>query len=721
LIWLEEVLGEEALAWVKAQNEKSVAAFGNIEESEEYKRILAILDSKEKIPYVGRIGEYYYNFWQDAEHKRGLWRRTTIAGYKSGQTKWETVLDLDELSSKEGVTWVYKGANVLDEGIDKTPQRALLTLSPGGSDAVVLREFDLETKQFIPESEQGFVVPESKSRISWISRDEVAIGTDFGPGSLTASGYPRVSKIWRRGQPLSEAVTVFEGKKEDVAASQHCSLDRGIYHEFRIRSLDFYHRSYWYRRRDPAKSSLDPAQGEFREVPVPTDVDVDTFKDTFLLTMRENWTLPGEGSRVFKKGSLLSIGIEDAMAGKFEKARVVFEPTPRRSLMAKACTHNYMVLNVADNVNASLHFYKYVGEGKFEYQEPPAGQQAIPIGCDVQVRAVYPKTLDDIFLIKDGYLEPDKLEIASAKDCATTTETLYSKPHLFDSTNLMVEQHQATSKDGTKVPYFMIRHKEMEFNGSNPTLVDGYGGFEIPLLPGYAAGVGAVWLQRGGVKVVANIRGGGEFGPEWHQSALRENRCKAYEDFEAVGRDLIERGVTRPECMACIGGSNGGLLVGNMLTREGAALWGSIVCQVPLLDMKRFHKLLAGASWMAEYGNPDVPEDWKFLKNYSPYQRIHDVCLQPGSTWKAPETLFTTSTRDDRVHPGHARKMVKRLQDDVPPEKANTVLYWENTEGGHGGAADNGQRAFMWALVYRFLWATIGEKAKPDCKLLSKL
>eukprot|EP00929_Paragymnodinium_shiwhaense_P083127 TRINITY_DN44165_c0_g3_i3.p1 TRINITY_DN44165_c0_g3~~TRINITY_DN44165_c0_g3_i3.p1 ORF type:complete len:844 (+),score=196.60 TRINITY_DN44165_c0_g3_i3:46-2577(+) len=708
LEWLEEVQGEKALGWVKEQNKQSVGEIGDPKETETYRRILAILDSKEKIPYVGRLGKWYYNFWQDDKHQKGLWRRTTLESYKTATPKWETVLDLDELSKTENTTWVWKGYDALDEGLGAANKwdRVLLSLSPGGSDATVVREFDLEKMAFVSEKEGGFVLPEAKSSVRYRTRDELLVGTDFGEGSLTNSGYPRVIKSWRRGTPLSSAVTVFEGIMEDVAADNYMYHDRGHWHDFQYRALDFYRSTQWYRPGCPTKSAADKSCGEFVKIPVPDDAGVGTFGDAATISLRSDWQVAG---RTYKSGSLLSLPLSKCVAGDFSDMQILFEPTERTSLQGSSGTKNYMVLSVLNNVRAEMQYWKYQGAGKWVKQEPKVAGGGVPVGCDVQVSAVWPEDSDDIWIIRDGYLQPDTLQKASAQDCGAAPEDLKAKPAMFNSAGLMVEQLEATSADGTKIPYFVMRRKDAKMDGSMPTLLDGYGGFEIPLTPGYSAGVGAGWLERGGAKVIANIRGGGEFGPSWHQSALREKRHKAYEDFEAVAKDLINRGVTSPGRLACIGGSNGGLLVGNMLTREGAKLFGAVVCQVPLLDMWKYHKLLAGASWMAEYGDPDKPEDWEFLRRHSPYHRLHEVCLQPGSDWTCPQVLFTTSTKDDRVHPGHARKMVRRLLDDVPRERAPKVLYWENIEGGHGGAADNKQRAFMWSLTYEFLWQTIAK------------
>lgn len=709
--WLEEVQGEEALQWVEEQNKRAIAKVGDPRETDAYRRILTILDSKEKIPYVSRLGDHYYNFWQDDVHQKGIWRRTSLEGYCEGEPPWETVLDLDALAEAEGIPWVWGGCSALDEGEVNAWDLALITLSPGGSDAVVVREFDLKGRRFLPAEEGGFVVPEAKSSVQYRTRDEVLVGTDFGEGSMTASGYPRVVKAWRRGTPLSEAVTVFEGEHEDISADQSMYFDRGAWHEFRYRVLDFYRCLHWYRQADPSKGAADADAAPFQQIPVPEDASVSTFGDAAIVSLRSDWEV---GDTSYKAGTLLSLPLAACVAGDFADMQVLFEPTERASLEDSSATRNFMVLSILNNVQSELQYWEYAGAGRWEERQPASSEQAIPAGCSVSASAVWPKTSDDIWIVRDGFLQPDTLQFASAADCAANASALKAKPAMFNADGLVVEQAEATSLDGTRVPYFVIRRNDAPLDGSTPTLLDGYGGFEIPMTPHYSAGVGAAWLERGGAKVIANIRGGGEFGPAWHQAALRDKRHKAYEDFEAVARDLIERGVTSPRRLACIGGSNGGLLVGNMLTREGATLFGAVVCQVPLLDMWRYHKLLAGASWMAEYGDPDSPDDWGFIRGFSPYHRLRDSCLQEGSAWRCPEALFTTSTRDDRVHPGHARKMVRRLLDEVPGvQEEDTVLYWENTEGGHGGAADNKQRAYMWALTYEFLWRTIGA---PDCR-----
>lgn len=700
--WLEEVQGDKALAWVRSQNQRTVQAFGDPEKAAAYKRILDALDSKEKIAYLSRMGVFYYNIWKDAEHPQGLWRRTTLESYRGGSPEWETVLDLDALSREEGVSWVWGGKTALDEGDSSTWDRVLLHLSPGGSDAVVVREFDVVNKAFVPESAGGFVIPEAKTRVCYRTRDELLLGTDFGEGSMTASGYPRTVCAWQRGTPLSAAQVVYEGKVEDVAVGGHMYSDRGHWHEFLNRGLNFFANEKYYRRGDPSIPAH--AGGPFVKLPLPDDAGVSTFADACLVKLRSDWSVPG--GPVYKAGSLLSLPIDDLVESKFSEVQVLFEPTERCSLPREfpAMTKRFLVVTVMDNVKKALQFWEFV-DGLWVKRSEDG--DCLPVGSDVSVGAVWGHGSDDIWITQDGFLQPESLQLASAADCAAKPENLAAKPATFDAAGLLVEQRMADSLDGTKVPYFVVRRSDAPLNGSSPTILDGYGGFQISRLPHYSTVYGIGWLERGGVYVLANIRGGGEFGPSWHQAAKREKRHKAYEDFEAVARDLVRTGVTSTERLACTGGSNGGMLVGNMLAREGANLFGAVICRVPLLDMWRYNKLLAGASWVAEYGNPDKPEDWAFLRAFSPYHTIEDS-LRPGSGWGGcPNVLFTTSTKDDRVHPAHARKMVSKLSDS--PEAAPKVFYWENIEGGHGGAANNPQSAYMWALTFEFLWNTIGK------------
>jgi len=727
------------LDWVKDQNSKCLDRFGDPTQTEDYKRLLAIMDSSDKIPSVAQIGPpstgHYYNFWQDDTHVQGIWRRTTLESYRTPNPLWTTVLDLDALpppTTDTASTWVWHGSTLLEEDPNKKDlvwDRALISLSPGGSDADTTREFDLVNEKFVEVEEGGFALPvAAKTSIGYRSRDEVLVGTDFGgDGScMTDSGYARVVKSWKRGTDIEEAKVVYEGEKTDVSVGMYGYWDRdGRFHEFQYRSLTFYTTRYRYRSLSAEQvegATADEEETPFVDVPIPEDADVTTFGSDALITLRTDWTPPGSDV-LYPAGALITAPMADVIGDCWTDVKVLFRPTPTKSLQSKKTTKNYLILSVLEDVRTELEVWKH-GESTGEWERTPVEGDAVRTGESLAFGSVNrDAAVDDrLFLWRDGYLVPDTLELCDATDLGKS-EPLKAKPAMFDAEGLTVEQNFCESKDGTKIPYFVMRRKDMVFDGSNPTLLDAYGGFEISMLPGYSAGVGAAWLEKGGVKVVANIRGGGEYGPAWHQAALKENRYRCFEDMEAVAQDLIERGITSTPKLACIGGSNGGLLVGNLITRPVAsALFGAAVCQVPLLDMKVYSNLLAGASWMAEYGNPDVEEEWAYLRRHSPYHLLrHDnlglpeegesdpraEVVNPG--WVCPKVLFTTSTRDDRVHPGHARKMVRSLLEEAQPVgKAPEVHYWENVEGGHGGAADNKQRAHMWALTYSMLKQTLG-------------
>lgn len=662
-LWLEEVSGEKALDWVKQQNEESVS---ELTESDEFKqrekRLLEILDSDERIPFVVKRGEYYYNFWRDAKHPRGLWRRTTLDEYRKDDPEWDVIIDVDALGEKEGENWVWHGVSMLRPDY----RHAMVSLSRGGADADVKREFDVEKREFV---DGGFELPEAKSRVSWRDKDTLIVGTDFGEGSLTASGYPRIVKVWKRGTPLEEAETIFEGEPTDVSVTGLRDSTPGYEREFVSRAITFWtSKLYWLK------------DGELVEIEKPDDASVNVHRDQIFIELRSSWEVEG---KTYESGTLLAGNFEDFIAGKRDFT-VLFEPTDRKSLAGYSPTKNHLILNELDNVRNKVYQLTPTDDGWKRELLP-----GVPEFGTISASAVDDEESDDFFLTVTDYLTPTTLYMGTIGEDKITE--LKQLPSYFDAEGLEVTQHEATSEDGTKIPYFQIARKDAPKDGSNPTILYGYGGFEIPLVPQYQATTGAAWLEKGGVYVVANIRGGGEFGPRWHQAALKEKRHKAYEDFIAVGEDLVKRKVTSPEHLAVMGGSNGGLLVGNMLVLR-PDLFGAIVCQVPLLDMQRFHMLLAGASWVGEYGNPADPEQWEFIKTFSPYHLVKKHV-------DYPRTLFTTSTRDDRVHPGHARKMVARMK-----EMGHDVLYYENIEGGHSGAADNKQRAFMTALTYAFLW-----------------
>jgi prolyl oligopeptidase len=662
-LWLEEVTGEKALAWVKERNAESTAELTKGPEFKELNdRLLKILDSKEKIPYVGKRGEFYYNFWRDEKNKRGLWRRTTLDEYRKAEPKWETVLDLDALAEAEKENWVWHGATWLEPTYD----RALVALSRGGADADVVREFDPKTKTFVKD---GFFLPEAKSDVVWKDRDALFVGTDFGPGSLTDSGYPRIVKEWKRGTKLADAKLVYEGQKSDVwigAAKDHT---KGFEREFVVRAITFWESDFFLLR-----------DGKLVKIEKPIDAQASTHREWLLIRLRTPWEV---GGKKYPAGALLAANFEAFLKGE-RKLDVLFEPTERKSLAGYSPTLGHIILNELDNVRSRLYVLTHK-DGAWKREELPG----LPKFGNANASAVDPDESDDYFLTVDDYLTPVTLSLGTIGK--GPAEKLKQAPAFFGTKGLAVSQHEATSKDGTKIPYFMVSRADLPLDGKAPTLLYGYGGFEVSLTPGYAALAGAGWMEKGGVYVVANIRGGGEFGPKWHQAALKEKRHRAYEDFAAVAEDLIKRKVTSPKHLGIQGGSNGGLLMGNMITLY-PHLFGAVVCQVPLLDMQRYHKLLAGASWVAEYGDPDKSSEWDFIRTFSPYHNVKKDA-------KYPRVLFTTSTRDDRVHPGHARKMVAKMR-----ELGHDVVYYENIEGGHGGAADNKQKAFMDALAYTFLW-----------------
>ncbi|MFC0676631.1 prolyl oligopeptidase family protein [Lysobacter korlensis] len=665
--WLEDVGGERQLAWVR---ERNAAAEAELAATPQFKKlegeIRSILDSDAKIPAVEKIGPYYYNFWKDKQHERGLWRRTTLEEYRKDKPKWETVIDLDALNKAEGENWVWHGANCLKPKYE----RCLVALSRGGADADVTREFDMTTKSWVKD---GFFRDEAKGALGWIDRDNVYVYTDFGPGSMTSSGYPRIVKQWTRGTPISAAKVVYEGKPDDMYIAAFHDDTPGFERDFVSRTLAFYNDEMYLRGKD----------GTLAKIDAPNSANKSVHKDWLVLELREPYQA---GGKTYPAGSLIAAKFDDFMAGKREFT-TLFEPTQQSSLASFTWTKNHLVLNVLEDVKNKLSVLT-PGEGGWARREFPGAPTFGTIG----VNAVDADESDAVWITATDYLTPSTLSLAQIGE---KPEVLKTMPTFFDASTHEIEQHFATSKDGTKVPYFLVKPKGLKLDGTTPTLLYGYGGFEISLTPGYSGSVGKGWLEKGGVYAVANIRGGGEYGPRWHQAALKQNRHKAYEDFAAVARDLIDRNITSPKHLGIQGGSNGGLLTGNMLTQY-PELFGAVVVQVPLLDMQRYHRMLAGASWMAEYGNPDT-DDWKFIQTFSPYH-----LFDPSKDY--PPTLFTTSTRDDRVHPAHARKMMAKMLD-----AGKDVRYYENIEGGHGGAANNAQLAHMSALAFTFLWNQLSD------------
>lgn len=665
-LWLEAVTDERALDWARERNDVVREQFASSERFAGLRaRILAMLDTDERVPYPGRRGEWLYNFWRDGDHPKGLWRRTTFAEYRKDDPEWDVLIDVDALAAAEDENWVWAGASVRRP----TQDRALISLSRGGADASVVREFDIETRTFVAPAGGGFALPEAKSGIGWIDLDTVYVGTDFGPGTLTESGYPRIGKRWRRGTPLDSAETVFEGEVGDVSAGAGYDRTPGYERHYVYRHPEFFTSETYLLAPDGATTHID----------IPSDASESWYKDWLLVRLKSDWTV---GAATYPAGALLATSFDDFLGGARE-FEVLFEPDAHTSLHGYGWTENYLLLTTLADVQTRLYVCT---PGPNGWQREPLAE--IPPMATAGVFNLDPLDGgDDYMLTTSGFTTPPTLLSGSIGKTATL---LKAEQSYFDADGLATEQFFATSLDGTAVPYFVVRRP----GASGPTVLSGYGGFELSRTPGYSGVAGMGWLERGGITVTANIRGGGEYGPAWHTQAQKAGRHKVYEDFASVAGDLVARGITTPERLGAVGGSNGGLLMGVMLT-EYPQLFGALVCQVPLLDMKRYHLLLAGASWVAEYGDPDDPAEWEFIAKHSPYQNAR-------ADAQYPPILLTTSTRDDRVHPGHARKMTARLE-----EQGHRVWYYENIEGGHGGAADNAQAAFQAALVYEFLWTML--------------
>jgi prolyl oligopeptidase len=669
-LWLEEVEGKDALNWVDAQNKETKKYLG---ESSHYKQLeseaLKILQAKDKIPSVTIYNKSLINFWQDEEHSRGLLRRTSLQGYKRKNVKWENILDIDALAKKEKENWIYKGLNCLE------PEKriCLLSLSRGGKDAVVVREFDLKTKKFIND---GFTLPEAKQDLTWVDKNTVLVGTDFGPGTLTDSGYARQVKLWKRGTPIASAKMVFEAPTTDVSASSGQLRHGNESILFVSRAMDFFNTEDFV---------FDAQKMEKHLIPKPAGSEINGFfAGQFILKLRDPWNV---GGVTFPAGSIVSMNAKAAgREAKGEDLLLIFAPKANQSVSRVTETKTKLVISVLEDVKGSLLSTSLVN-GKWQ----PA--QALPLPNDGAISVTTSTDDADLFFYAyENFNQPSTVYSYDFKK-AVLLKTL---PPRFDAKDILVEQKFATSKDGTKVPYFLVYKKGTAFDGTAPTLQYGYGGFMVSIQPGYNALVGKLWLEKGGVYVVANIRGGGEYGPQWHLAALKEHRQKAYDDFISVSEDLIATKVTSPKHLAISGRSNGGLLVGAVMMQR-PDLYGAILCGVPLLDMMRYSQLLAGASWMGEYGDPKIALYRRALLKYSPYQNVVE-----GKVY-APVYIYT-STKDDRVHPGHARKMAAKMK-----AHNQRVTYFENTEGGHAGSANFKQLAMMSALQFQFLYETIAK------------
>ncbi len=667
-LWLEDVEGARSMAWVEAHNAATTRAltadslYGKI-----YDRLLAVLTAKDRIPMPDIAGDRLYNYWKDAEHPRGIWRSTTWESYLGGSPAWRTLLDVDSLAKAENVPWSWQGASCLPPAY----RRCLVSLSRGGADAVEMREFDADAPGFVS---GGFTLPEAKLAIDWIAPDDVLVATDFGPGSMTTSGYPRMVKFWRRGTPLGTARTLIESKPTDVGVGTgYWQIATGLLGI--VQSAPSFFEGITYVLRGDSLAKLD----------LPLEADPTYIGGQLAVYLRTAWQVGGHS---FPAGAVVAAPL-DSLLGGARDLHLVLAPGPRQTVQGVRATRDYLLVTMLDNVRPRLLRFRPTAGGEWSADTIP-----VPDIGSVSIVATSPST-NRFFFTYSSFTQPTTLYLAGEDGGVHEVRRL---PAQFRAEGLVSEQFEATSRDGTRVPYFVVHRGDIKLDGRNPTLQYGYGGFQSSQTPRYSARDGVGWLERGGVYVLANIRGGGEFGPSWHRAAMREHRQRAYDDFIAVAEDVIRRGITSPAHLGIAGGSNGGLLMGNMFTQR-PDLWRAVAILNPLLDMFRYSHLLAGASWMAEYGNPDVPTDWAFLSKYSPYQN-----LRRGV--KYPRPFIYTTTRDDRVHPAHARKFAAKLESFGDP-----VYFFENTEGGHGAGVTAAQQAKAEALLYTYLWQQLAPAA----------
>jgi len=673
-LWLENVDDAKALDWVRAQNASTAERLAaNPLFDELHAQAKATLNASSRLPDVHQQDDWLYNFWRDDKHPRGVYRRTTLASFATDEPVWDIVIDIDALSAEEQQQWVFKGMACLREH----PEHCLVSLSPGGGDAVVTREFNSVDKTFVKD---GFFLPLAKGGANWIDANTVFVATDFGAGSMTDSGYPRIVKRWKRGTPLEAADTVYEGDIKSVGAFA-----------FRLHSaggdIDLVRDAKTFWTTDRFQVTSDGLK--YLELPQTATVN-GAFQGRLIISLKEDWQRAGVN---YSQGAVLIADPAALYKGGKGEIEVLIEPDSSTIVQAVDTTDSNILVTVLDNVRGKIYRYNPGPEGQWE-----RSLVAFPDHGALEITSTDDAS-GNFFARYESFTSPPALYYVAAADWQP--QKVKQQPPSFDGDRYQTEQYFATSADGTRVPYFVVIANDAKRDGKNPTHIFSYGGFRNSLTPSYSGSYedlsgayGKLWLERGGVFVLANIRGGGEFGPQWHAEALKENRHRAFEDFEAVAEDLFKRKITSPEHLGIEGRSNGGLLVGATMIRR-PDLYGAVICGVPLLDMQRYHKLLAGASWMAEYGDPDVPEEWAYISEYSPYQN-----LKPGVDY--PAVFFYTSTRDDRVHPGHARKMAAKMED-----MGYEVWYYENIEGGHGGSTTNDQLAYRLALAYTLLWTRL--------------
>lgn len=676
-VWLEEVEGERALEWASGQNERTFARLRDDPRFEEfYQQALEIYQSEDRIPYGSYRDGYIYNFWQDANNTHGLWRRTTLESYETDSPEWEVILDLDALSEEEGVNWVWRGADCLSP--DNV--RCMITLSDGGRDAAHRREFDMETRSFV---EDGFITPEAKGGVAWVDADTLLVMLATSPETSTESGYPYIVRRWERGTPLEDAVEVLRGDTTDVGvwAFRNEGTD-GEVHMMASEADTFYDTTWW-----ALPEGRDPVQ-----LPLPSKSSLQSMYDGQLVfTIEEEWS-PEGSDETFPQGALLSFNYQDWLDTGEIAVETVFVAGDRESIGGVGATASALLVQIDANVVGGLSAFTHGADG-WTREEIDT-----PENMTLGLTGTSPDH-DVAFLNAQGFLTPDSLYRVNVAE--RTVSPLKSTPERFDTTGLVVEQREAQSPDGTMIPYFVVRREDTVMDGTTPTLLYAYGGFQVSITPSYSGVRGRLWLDNGGAYVVANIRGGGEFGPAWHQAGLTMNRQRIYDDLIAVAEDMIDTGLTSPRHLGVYGGSNGGLLTGVMYTQR-PDLWNAVVSAVPLLDMLRFDRLLAGASWVGEYGSPSNPDEGAFLQSISPYHNV-------DANGDYPEIYLFTSTADDRVHPGHARKFAHLLS-----ETGHPYLYYENMEGGHSAAANLPELARRDAMLYVFLTQKLMDETAPE-------
>ncbi|WP_395671436.1 prolyl oligopeptidase family protein [Phenylobacterium sp.] len=665
-VWMEEIEGARALDWAKAENARSLPQLQNDPRyAGLYADALKIATATDRIPAVGLGGDgRLYDFWQDQTHVRGIWRSTSLESYRAGAPDWRTLIDLDALAKAESANWVWHGVACLPPD----DARCLVELSDGGKDAAVVREFDVAAGRFV---EGGFTLPEGKHRYAWLDRDTLAVAAEWRPGEVTTSGYPYILKLLKRGQSLSAAREVFRGRADDGGYGVQPIVlrdpDGRVQALLAHRPLDTYN----------AETHLITEAGAAQVALPPKSTVQGYVAGRMILTLEQDWP-----ERGFRQGDLLDFDLAALKAApQAPVPTLVLRPTESQSIEQVATTRSRLVVALYDNVKGQVLSLARQGDGWTTRQLPLPADSSVTIGSTTEAD-------DRTILYATGFLDPSRQYLADA--AAGAAQTLRQSPARFDASRHVVEQLWATSKDGTKVPYFVVRPKDLKFDGAAPTLLYAYGGFLVSQTPGYLTTAGKLWLERGGVYVVANIRGGGEFGPRWHNAGLKLNRMRVYEDFFAVSEDLIARKITSPRRLGIMGGSNGGLLMGVALTKR-PELYRAVVIQVPLFDMIRYTGIGAGASWVGEYGDPAVPAERAVIETYSPYQN-----LRPGQPY--PRVFLETSTKDDRVHPAHARKAAARLK-----EYGYDYVYYENIDGGHAAAANLNERALRQALEYTYL------------------